>query len=59
MVQAVIPLYAGYTAISMFMGFRRTFGGVGGAGEESEAPQGLSNRQKKLEKRGGQKVVYR
>lgn len=46
----------------MFMGFRKNFGGggAGGAGEEPEVPQGgVSNRQKKLEKRGGQKVVYR
>ncbi|KAF8435605.1 hypothetical protein BGX38DRAFT_1274878 [Terfezia claveryi] len=53
----VIPVYAVYTGISMFMGFRRNFGGLGSAGK-TEAPQGMSNRQKKLEKRGGQRVVY-
>jgi len=54
----VIPAYAIYTGASMFMGFRRNFGGAGSAGE-TEAPEGMSNRQKKLEKRGGQKTVYR
>ncbi|KAF8426058.1 hypothetical protein EV426DRAFT_41816 [Tirmania nivea] len=53
----VIPIFAVYTAVSMVMGFRRNFSGAGGAGE-TEAPQGKSNRQKKLEKRG-QKVAYR
>jgi len=43
----------------MFMGFRRNFGGAGGAEGQEEAPQKMSNRQMKLEKKGGQKVVYR
>ena len=54
MTQVVIPVYAVYTGVSMFMGFRKNFGGIGGAGE-TETPQELSNRQKKL-KRGGQRV---
>jgi len=54
----MIPVYAVYTGVSMFMGFRKNFGGAGDAGE-AEAPQGMSNRQKKLEKRGGQRVVHR
>lgn len=55
---AMVPAYAVYTGVSMFMGFRKSFGGAGDAGE-AEAPQGMSNRQKKLEKRGGQRVVHR
>ena len=54
----MIPVYAVYTGVSIFMGFRKNFGGIGGAGE-TETPQELSNRQKKLEKRGGQRVFTR
>ncbi|KAF8473269.1 DUF788 domain protein [Kalaharituber pfeilii] len=55
-----VPLYAGYLAVSTFLGIRKTFGGMGG-GEAGEGQDeaGLSNRQKKLEKKGGQKIRYR
>lgn len=42
----------------MFMGLRRSFSGEEVAGQEPRE-QTMSNRQRKLEKRGGQKVVYR
>lgn len=56
----VVPIYAIYLAVTTFTGVRKSLGGLAGgpAGDEgSEAA--ASNRQKKLEKRGGQKMSYR
>lgn len=54
----VVPAYAVYAAVTTASGLKGMMGGMGGAGGEGE-PQAQSNRQKKMEKRGGQKVAYR
>lgn len=59
---AVVPLYSIWIAATTVMGMRK--GMVGMAGQDDGASQGAeaggdSKRQKKLEKRGGQKVQYR
>lgn len=56
----VVPLYSMWLAYTTFMGMRSGFmgGGEGGDGSE-QGPAGESKRQKKLEKRGGQRVQYR
>ena len=51
----VVPAYAIYAAITTASGLKGMLGGMGGAGAEPEAQ---SNRQKKMEKKGGQKVAY-
>jgi len=53
----VVPAYAIYAAVTTANGVRGMLGGMGGAGGEGEA-EVQSNRQKKMEKRGGQKVAY-
>ncbi|PYH85430.1 hypothetical protein BO82DRAFT_328032 [Aspergillus uvarum CBS 121591] len=59
----VIPLYSGWLAYSTFMGMRSGLAGMGGAGDNGGGAAGAgapeSKRQKKLEKRGGQRVQYR
>ena len=52
----VVPLYTAYAITTTVGGIRETLSGLGSAGSEG---QGQSNRQKKMEKRGGQKVAYR
>lgn len=52
----VVPVYSLYAIVTTVGGIRGTLSGLGGAGSEGQAQ---SNRQKKMEKRGGQKVVYR
>jgi hypothetical protein len=55
-----VPVYSVWLAYSTFAGVRQGMAGLGGQSGESDAtPEGLSNRQKKFEKRGGQKVQYR
>ena len=58
---AVIPLYSLWLAFTTFGGMKQSMGGrMGqGAGGEESNNGNMSNRQKKLEKRGGQKVQYR
>jgi len=51
----VVPLYSAWLAWTTFMGMKRGLAGMGGAGDAA----GESKRQKKLEKRGGQRVQYR
>ena len=54
----VVPLYSAWLAYSTFMGVRQGFAGLSGdSGDSSGAA--MSNRQRKMEKRGGQKVQYR
>ena len=53
----VVPIYSIYLAYTTFMGVRQGFAGL--SGQNDESPAATSNRQKKLEKRGGQKVQYR
>jgi hypothetical protein len=55
---AVIPMYSVWLAWTTFGGIRQGMAGLQGGGE-AENGGGTSNRQKKLEKRGGQKVQYR
>ncbi|MCJ1290503.1 hypothetical protein MMC34_002042 [Xylographa carneopallida] len=55
-----IPLYSVWLAYSTFGSVRQGMAGLSGQGAEGETPNGAtSNRQRKLEKRGGQKVQYR
>lgn len=60
----VVPLYSVYLAYSTFTGMKSGlsgFGGGAGAGGDGEsAGTGAeSKRQKKMEKRGGQRMQYR
>jgi hypothetical protein len=60
--QIVIPLYGAYSAYSAYASMRKGFGGMGGEPAEGEgegASSGVSKRQQKMEKRGGQRVQYR
>jgi len=60
MKQIVIPLYGAYSAYSAYASVRKGFGGLAGEqGEGEGASSGVSKRQQKMEKRGGQKVQYR
>ena len=59
---AVVPVYSVWAAATTVMGMREGMAGM--AGQGSDGSQGAdaggdSKRQKKLEKRGGQKVQYR
>ena len=58
---AVVPLYSAWLAYSTFAGLRSGMAGMAGAGGDAAAMSvgGESKRQKKMEKRGGQKVQYR
>jgi hypothetical protein len=55
-----IPLYSVWLAYTTFGGIRQGMAGMAGAGDRALAggSEG-SNRQKKMEKRGGQRVQYR
>ncbi|BCR89195.1 SND2/TMEM208 family protein [Aspergillus chevalieri] len=56
----VVPLYSVWLAYTTFTGMRSGFAGMGAGSEQAAAAAGgESKRQKKLEKRGGQKVQYR
>lgn len=55
---AIIPIYSIWLAWTTFGGIRQGMAGLQGGGV-GESGGGTSNRQKKLEKRGGQKVQYR
>ncbi|KAI9799943.1 MAG: hypothetical protein M1825_004314 [Sarcosagium campestre] len=62
----IVPVYSAWLAFSTVNGLRQGFGGLtgsnasGAAGAKEGDTQGAqSNRQKKIEKRGGQKVQYR
>ncbi|KAL3439555.1 hypothetical protein BDV09DRAFT_4240 [Aspergillus tetrazonus] len=56
----VVPLYSVWLAYSTFTGVRSGLTGFGaGAGDVGEATGAESKRQKKLEKRGGQRMQYR
>lgn len=54
----VVPLYSIWLAWTTFMGMKSGLAGMGGAGE-ADGMVAESKRQKKLEKRGGQRVQYR
>ncbi|KAI9767969.1 MAG: hypothetical protein M1840_005281 [Geoglossum simile] len=53
----VIPLYSVWLAYTTFTGMQQGMSGLAGAG--GAAAGGSSNRQKKMEKRDGQKIQYR
>jgi hypothetical protein len=53
----VVPGYAIYLAATTVGGMKGMLGGIEGAA--AAAPEAESKRQKKMEKRGGQKVAYR
>ncbi|KAL4917212.1 DUF788 domain protein [Aspergillus aurantiobrunneus] len=57
----VVPLYSVYLAYSTFTGMRNGLTGLGaGAGDVGEGTGAAeSKRQRKMEKRGGQKMQYR
>ena len=56
----IIPLYSAYLAFTTFGSMRQGMAGLSNQGEGiGEASGTTSNRQKKLEKRGGQRVQYR
>jgi hypothetical protein len=56
----VIPLYSVYLGYTTFAGVRQGMTGMAGQGPEGAGGSAAtSNRQKKLEKRGGPKVQYR
>ncbi|KAI9813954.1 MAG: hypothetical protein M1832_006039 [Thelocarpon impressellum] len=62
--QAVIPLYSAWLAYTTFGGLKKGIGGMAGgaqpdASDGAAGPQAGSNRQRKMEKRGGQRVQYR
>ncbi|MCJ1476609.1 hypothetical protein MMC13_005275 [Lambiella insularis] len=57
---AAIPLYSVWLALSTFGNVKQSMAGLAGQGGEGDANGGsMSNRQRKLEKRGGQKMQYR
>ena len=58
---AAVPAYSGWLAWSTYTGARSGLGGMmgGTGGEGAGGAGGQSKRQAKMEKRGGQKMVYR
>lgn len=58
---SVIPLYSIWVAYTTFGGMRQSMSELAGQGVLGDASSdvNLSNRQKKMEKRGGQKIQYR
>lgn len=58
---SVIPLYSIWVAYTTFGGMRQSMAALAGQGASSDASSdvNLSNRQKKMEKRGGHKIQYR
>ena len=54
----VVPLYSIWLAYTTFMGVKQGFPGMGAAAD-NEGPVQESKRQKKMEKRGGQRMKYR
>ncbi|KAL9599272.1 MAG: hypothetical protein Q9219_003974 [cf. Caloplaca sp. 3 TL-2023] len=56
----IVPLYSIWLAWTTFGGMRQGLAGMAGGGHGEVMANGAgSNRQKKLEKRGGQKMQYR
>jgi len=56
----VVPAYSAWLAFSTFTGMRQGLAGMAsGQGGDEVSASSTSNRQKKLEKRGGQKAQYR
>ncbi|KAL8858308.1 MAG: hypothetical protein Q9178_005171 [Gyalolechia marmorata] len=56
----VIPVYSVWLAWTTFGGMKKGMAGMAGGGSSADTADGaVSNRRKKQEKRGGQKVQYR
>lgn len=55
----VIPLYSMWLAYTTFGGMRQTMAGMVGQSGDAVNGEGTSNRRKKMEKRGGQRMQYR
>ncbi|KAL8724260.1 MAG: hypothetical protein Q9166_008049 [cf. Caloplaca sp. 2 TL-2023] len=59
-VYIVVPVYSVWLAWTTFGGMRKGMAGMAGRDDSGNTANGsMSNRQKKQEKRGGQKVQYR
>lgn len=57
---AIVPAYSAWCVYGMYTGARGMMGGMGAEGADGSATAGgQSKRQAKMEKRGGQKMVYR
>ena len=57
---SVVPLYSAYLAFTTFGSMRQGMAGMAGQGDGAQVDgEATSNRQKKVEKRGGQKTRYR
>ena len=56
---AVVPVYSLWMASSVVMNMRQGMAGMSGQGEGNGNGAGESKRQKKLEKRGGQRIQSR
>ena len=55
----VVPVYSLWAAYRAFGGVKESLAGLSGAGGEGSGAGTQSNRQKKMEKRGGQRMQYR
>lgn len=57
----MIPVYGAWLAYTTFGSVRKGMSGLAGQGGEDGVANGAatSNRQRKIEKRGGQKMQYR
>ncbi|PWY93257.1 DUF788 domain protein [Aspergillus sclerotioniger CBS 115572] len=55
----VVPVYSVWLAYSTFTGMKNGLAGMGGGGGGQEQVATESKRQKKMEKRGGQRAQYR
>lgn len=57
----VVPLYSVWLMYTTFGGIKQTMGGITGqeTGDAASHDANTSSRQKKMEKRGGQRVQYR
>jgi len=55
----VVPAYSVYAVATTVGGLKGMLSGLGGAGSEGDGAMSQSSRQKKMEKRGGQRVAYR
>lgn len=55
----VVPGYSVYLAATTVGGMKGMLGGAGAGDDQTATPEAESKRQKKMEKRGGQRVAYR
>jgi SRP-independent targeting protein 2/TMEM208 len=55
----LVPAYSVYAVATTVGSLKGMLGGLGGAGSEGNGSMSQSNRQKKMEKKGAQRVAYR